>query len=121
MYTKEQLAIRETFRNELTQFMGAFITNCAYTESAAKENVAAIICEELVKYIQNEKGELDLQASKPVFKSIIWILNKRKQDVLKEKEELNNELLEAVLDEVIVKIDTIKEMLEKYTKSINEI
>ena len=48
-YTQEQEAIRQAIAN----FLGALLMNSMFTESEAKENVIAIFCEELTKYVSD--------------------------------------------------------------------
>lgn len=76
-YTNEQEAIRQTFAN----FLGALLSNSVYENEEAKENVIALLCEELVKYVQ-EGNTINLNASKPIFKAALWILQKRKQELI---------------------------------------
>ena len=86
-YTQEQEAIRQAIAN----FLGALLMNSMFTESEAKENVIAIFCEELTKYVSD--GGLDIQAAKPLLKSTLWVLEKRKEELntsYKELGEMHN-------------------------------
>lgn len=76
-YTNEQEAIRQSFAN----FLGALLSNSIYENDEAKENVIALLCEELVKYAQ-EGNTINLNVSKPILKATLWILQKRKQEII---------------------------------------
>ena len=102
-YTQEQEAIRQAIAN----FLGALLINSMFTESEAKENVIAIFCEELVKYVSDDG--LDIRAAKPLLKSTLWILEKR-------KEELNISFNELGLSNVPANsdLDQLIELLNNY-------
>ena len=106
-YTQEQEAIRQAIAN----FLGALLMNSMFTKTEAKENVIAIFCEELVKYISDDG--LDIQAAKPLLKSTLWILQKR-------KEELNISFNELGLDNIPVNsdLDQLIELLNNYINKL---
>lgn len=106
-YTQEQEAIRQAIAN----FLGALLMNSMFKESEAKENVIAIFCEELVKYVSD--GGLDIQAAKPLLKSTLWILEKR-------REELNTSFNELGLSNIPVNsdLDQLIELLNNYINKL---
>lgn len=106
-YTQEQEAIRQAIAN----FLGALLTNSMFTESEAKENVIAIFCEELTKYVSD--GGLDIQAAKPLLKSTLWVLEKR-------KEELNTSYKELGLSDKPANsdLDQLIELLNNYINKL---
>lgn len=106
-YTQEQEAIRQAIAN----FLGALLMNSMFTETEAKENVIAIFCEELTKYVSD--GGLDIQAAKPMLKSTLWILEKR-------REELNMSYKELGLSDNPVNsdLDQLIELLNNYINKL---
>lgn len=106
-YTQEQEAIRQAIAN----FLGALLINSMFKESEAKENVIAIFCEELVKYVSD--GGLDIQAAKPLLKSTLWILEKR-------REELNTSFNELGLSNIPANsdLDQLIELLNNYINKL---
>lgn len=115
-YTKEQEAIRQSFAN----FLGALMTNSMYENELAKENAIAVLCEELVKYIQNENNTIDVQLSKPILKSSLWTLQKRKEDMLKDLEKINIEGIDVInnTSQYTKDIDFLINSLNDYIKKI---
>lgn len=106
-YTQEQEAIRQAIAN----FLGALLMNSMFTESEAKENVIAIFCEELTKYVSD--GGLDIQAAKPLLKSTLWVIEKR-------KEELNTSYKELGLSDKPANsdLDQLIELLNNYINKL---
>ena len=74
MYTDTQ----EALRNSLWNFMGSMLTASMHEENKAKESVTALVSEELCKFCKNEdETSVDMVATKPMFKSIVWVLEAR--------------------------------------------
>lgn len=114
-YTNEQEAIRQSFAN----FLGALLNSSAYEKDEAKENVIALLCEELVKYVQEEDA-INLRASKPIFKSALWLFKKRKQELIMY---LNDSDLYQNTDTTFTSqytkdIDSLIELLDVYISKI---
>ena len=68
-YTKEQEAIRQAFAN----FVGSLLVNSMYDGEEARENVLAILCEELVKYTKDENETINTKTSRPILKSTLCL------------------------------------------------
>lgn len=72
MYTETQDALR----NSLWNFFGSILNASILEESRTKENVAALVSEELCKFCKNEdETSIDMVAAKPILKAAIWILD----------------------------------------------
>ena len=82
-YTNEQEAIRQSFAN----YLGALINASMFSDDLQKENVIALLCEEITKYISDGSDTINLKIARPVFESCLWILKKYKQDMLLKAEE----------------------------------
>ena len=112
-YTKEQEAIRQAFAN----FLGALISNSMFEKESAKENAIAILCEELIKYTQNEDDTINIKLSKPIFKSTLWTLQKRKEDLTKSLQETN--IINTIeIHKYTKDIDKLIELLNEYIQKI---
>lgn len=106
-YTNEQEAIRQSFAN----YLGALISASAFDNNLLqKENVIALLSEELTKYACNEDNTVNIKASKPILEASLWILKKYKQDVVFEAKQasLNIENSEPLkeLNELINKLNS---------------
>lgn len=72
MYTETQDALR----NSLWNFFGSILNASILEENRTKENVTALVSEELCKFCKNEDGtSIDMVAAKPILKAAIWILD----------------------------------------------
>lgn len=72
MYTETQDALR----NSLWNFFGSILNASILEESRTKENVTALVSEELCKFCKNEdETSIDMVAAKPILKAAIWILD----------------------------------------------
>ena len=61
-YTNEQQAIRQSFAN----YLGALLSASAFEGDTQKENVIALLCEELCKYVcDNEDNKVMCQSYVP--------------------------------------------------------
>lgn len=70
-YTNQQEAIRQSFANYLGALVGASI----FEGQIQKENVIALLCEELCKYICDD-NTLDIKTAKPILDASLYILKK---------------------------------------------
>lgn len=80
MYTEQQQSIR----NAMWNFMGTLLSSSPYDEiSRKKENVTALVSEELCKFVKSEETTLDITAAKPILKATLWILKNRRAELTK--------------------------------------
>lgn len=104
-YTNEQEAIRQSFAN----YLGALIGASIFEGQTQKENVIALLSEELTKYTCNEDNTINISIAKPILKSSLWILNKYKEDMLIKANQasinINNSEPFINLNELINKLD----------------
>lgn len=109
MYTETQQSIR----NSLWNFMGSIMTASMFDdESKKKENVTALISEELCKFTKCEENKIDMQAAKPILKSAIWVLEARKI-------ELNSIPFETnAVNKTVDELDTLIASLKAYVDRI---
>ena len=113
-YTKEHEAIRQAFAN----FVGSLLVNSMYDGEEARENVLAILCEELVKYTKDENETINTKTSRPILKSTLWILQNRRNEMITYLKE-NNILMDNTLPDQYTKdIDNLIDMLDKYINKI---
>lgn len=110
-YSKEQ----EALRSAITNFIGVAASSSAYKNDRARENVISLFVEELVKIGQNEDNTVNMKTLRPLFKSVIWILQCRRNDIVKSyKENFNQDPPIAFTQE----IDTLVELLDIYINKI---
>lgn len=107
MYTDTQQAIR----NSLWNFMGS-IMDAAYNEERKKENVTALVSEELCKFCKTEDDKVDMKASKPILKSAQWILKARLFELKKLP------VASEAIDETIKELDNLITLLDGYVDRI---
>lgn len=80
MYTETQDALR----NSLWNFFGSILNASILEESRTKENVTALVSEELCKFCKNEdETSIDMVAAKPILKAASWILNAKLKELYK--------------------------------------
>lgn len=102
-YTQEQ----ETLRNAFWNFLGGLIASSPHQDQdKVKENVTALVLEEICKISKNEDETLNIQAAKPILKAAEWVVSKR-------IEEVNLIGFEATED-----VTQLKELLSKYVNKI---
>lgn len=104
-YTNEQQAIRQSFAN----YLGALINASAFENDLQKENVIALLCEELTKYVNDGTDTINIKVARPILEATLWILKKYKQDMIMQAKQasLNIENSEPLkeLSELINKLD----------------
>lgn len=76
MYTDTQQSIR----NSLWNFMGS-IMNASASDEIKKQNVTALMSEEMCKFCKIDESKLDMSVAKPILKSAVWILEARKLEM----------------------------------------
>ena len=82
MTKKEDKQTMAKIRQGLTQYVGAMSEYTAYTGAAARQIVVASLAEEALKLVQVE-DHIDLYASKPLLRAVIFILQKRNEALMK--------------------------------------
>lgn len=105
MYSNDQSQIKAG----LVNYIGAMINSSKYdNDRAARHDVNALICEEILNMCKDKDGLYDLFICKPIFRSIINILRQRinylkdyQQDVLV-KDKINSyNLIISELEELL--------------------
>lgn len=76
-YTNEQ----ESLRAAITNFIGIAASSSMYEGKDAVRNVIALFLEELIQYIETDKG-INMNAAKPVFRANVYVLEQRKKDII---------------------------------------
>lgn len=114
MYTETQQALR----NSLWNFMGAMLTASVHEENRKKENVTALISEELCKFCKiEEENKIDMKAAKPILKAAAWVLECKEKELLKLYEEAPDVAKEAINNN-IDKINYLYKELNDYIDKI---
>lgn len=111
MYTETQ----EALRNSLWNFMGSILSASMYEENKRKENVTALMCEEMCKFCKKEdEVTIDMQACKPILKAAIWVLEARKLEMQKSKDNLDVDALISPMDKAIDDLSNLINALQSY-------
>lgn len=115
MYTETQ----EALRNSLWNFMGSILSASIYEEKKKKENVTALICEELCKFCKKEdEVSVDMQACKPILKAAVWVLEARKLEMEKSKNALDVDAMITSMDRAINDLSDLINTLNKYIEKL---
>lgn len=115
MYTETQ----EALRNSLWNFMGSILSASVYEEKKRKENVTALMCEELCKFCKKEdEVSIDMQASKPILKAAIWVLEARKLEMQKSRNELDVDAMITPMDKAIDELSNLINTLNQYIEKL---
>ena len=109
-YTSEQEALRAA----ITNFIGIAATSSMYEGKDAVRNVIALFLEELIKYTQTDDG-INMNATKPIFRATIFILEERKKDILNSYAKSFNYDPPATLTQ---EIDLLIESLNNYLNKL---
>ena len=108
-YTSEQEALRAA----ITNFIGIAATSSMYEGKDAVRNVIALFLEELIKYTQTDEG-INMNATKPIFRATVYILEERKHMVLNSyRESFNSEPPETLTQEIDSLIKSLKDYINK--------
>lgn len=111
MYTQ----LQQTIRNSLWNFMGS-IMDASCNEDVKKENVTALISEEMCKFCriedENKESKIDMKTARPILEAAIWILSARKLELQ------NLSVTSKSIDYTIKELDSIIKSLEMYVKRI---
>ena len=108
-YTSEQEALRAA----ITNFIGIAATSSMYEGKDAVRNVIALFLEELIKYTQTDEG-INMNATKPIFRATIYILEERRRTILNSyKESFNSEPPGTLTQEIDSLINSLKDYVNK--------
>lgn len=115
MYTETQ----EALRNSLWNFMGSILSASILEDKRKKENVTALICEELCKFCKTEEEtSVDMQAAKPILKAAVWVLEARKLEMQKSKNNLDIDALITPMDKAIEELSGLINTLNNYIEKL---
>lgn len=108
-YTSEQEALRAA----ITNFIGIAATSSMYEGKDAVRNVIALFLEELIKYTQTDDG-INMNATKPIFRATIFILEERRRTILNSyKESFDSDPPETLTQEIDSMIESLKNYINK--------
>lgn len=108
-YTSEQEALRAA----ITNFIGIAATSSMYEGKDAVRNVIALFLEELIKYTQTDDG-INMNATKPIFRATIFILEERRRTILNSyKESFDSDPPETLTQEIDSMIESLKNYVNK--------
>lgn len=112
-YTSKQEAIRQSFAN----YLGALISASAFEGELQKENVIALLCEELCKYTcDNTDNKVDINCANPIFQATLYLLKRYKQDMINDAKEIELNIEDS---QPIIEINEIINMLDQYILNIS--
>ena len=111
-YTNEQQAIRQSFAN----YLGALLSASAFEGDTQKENVIALLCEELCKYIcDNEDNKVNMKCANPIFQACLYLLKRYKQDII---DDANKIELDIENSKPILELNELINILDNYILNI---
>lgn len=114
MYTETQDALR----NSLWNFFGSILNASILEENRTKENVTALVSEELCKFCKNEDGtSIDMVAAKPILKATIWILDAKIVELNKTLENAPKVAISAITQN-IANVQDLKDALSNFIDRI---
>lgn len=109
MYTETQQSIR----NSMWNFMGSLLSTSSFEDnSKKKENVVALISEELCKFIKSDDEVLDINAAKPILKAAIWILQARRLEL--KNLNVGNNAINSGIKEIDMLIASLSAYIDKF-------
>lgn len=115
MYTETQ----EALRNSLWNFMGSILSASILEDKRKKENVTALMCEELCKFCKTEEEtSVDIQAAKPILKAAVWVLEARKLEMKKSRDNLDVDALITPMDKTIEELSSLINTLNNYIEKL---
>lgn len=115
MYTETQ----EALRNSLWNFMGSIMTASILEDKRKKENVTALVSEELCKFCKTEdETSVDIQAAKPILKAAIWVLEARKLEMEKSRDHLSVDAVMTPMDFAIKDLSDLASALNSYIEKL---
>ena len=111
-YTNEQQAIRQSFAN----YLGALLSASAFEGDTQKENVIALLCEELCKYVcNNEDNKVNIKCANPIFQACLYLLKRYKQDII---DDANKIELDIENSKPILELNELINILDDYILNI---
>lgn len=113
-YTNRQEAIRQSFAN----YLGALISASAFEGELQKENVIALLCEELCKYTcDNVDNKVDINCANPIFQATLYLLKRYKQDMINDAKKIELNIEDS---QPIIEINELINILDKYILNISQ-
>ena len=98
--------------NELEKYYTEMAFLEIYDEiSKKKENVTALMSEELCKFVKADDKTLDIKAAKPILKSALWILEARKLEL--KNINVSNSAINSGIKEIDILIATLSKYIDK--------
>lgn len=114
MYTETQDALR----NSLWNFFGSILNASILEESRIKENVTALVSEELCKFCKNEdETSIDMVAAKPILKAASWVLDAKLKELYKTLE-IAPAVAYDTINKNIENVHNIKTQLDVFINNI---
>lgn len=113
---KQQMA---KIRQGLAQYVGAMCEHTAYTGSAARQIVVASLAEEALKLLQVE-DQIDLFASKPMFRAVIFLLQKRNETLMKAASASTDSIIQQATLKKMSEYNQVIQTLQNLIQSIGE-
>ena len=111
MYTETQ----EALRNSLWNFMGSILSASIIEDKRKKENVTALMCEELCKFCKTEdETSVDMQAVKPILKAAVWVLEARKLEMIKSRCDIDVDAMITPMEKAIDELSNLIDALNHY-------
>ena len=116
MYSEMQ----DQLRLSLTQFFGAILSNSNFKNpNLKKQNLVALVIEELLKVCINEDSSIDIIAAKPILKASSFLLESRCSEI---QESMNKkDIDEELIEDATADLKWIVQDLNKYIASLEDI
>lgn len=111
-YTNEQEAIRQSFAN----YLGALTSASAFEGQIQKENVIALLCEELCKYVCDDT--LDIKSANPILNASLYILKRYLSEMINMANQANVNIYGS---EPYIELDKLIKIYENYILKVKEI
>lgn len=98
--------------------MGALLNASAFEGDLQKENVIALLSEELCKYVcDNSEHKVDIKIANPIFQSTLYLLKRYKQDMINDAKEID---LNIEQSQPIINITETINILDNYINSLQD-
>lgn len=97
-------------RNAITNFIGALAVSMPFEPRVSKQEIAAILLEEVLRLAQDENGVYDLFILKPLLRSQVAVLRQRNSELAKLSVAVAKEQI-AMNDKIIAEFSRLIESL----------